>query len=391
MGHPPRARAPSPDADSGSEGPGGDEALSIRDAVDRLVEEHFPGAEVLELYRFGTDEAPDDLTAKAAGYGKPIRVRLREPSGDVRTVVLHTATANPFGHDRRADRAAEMILAYDTFRLIPRHVPALDVGAIANDGSLRSLRQTGEFYVLTSFAEGKVYAEDLRRLARDGRATDRDLARVEALGRYLVELHDATLELPSRDGEIAYARAIRDLLGSGEGIFGIVDGYPTDVPGASSRRLKRLEERCLDWRWRLRRQSERLVRTHGDFHPFNVLFDDEDELALLDASRGCLGDPADDLTAMAINFVFFALPEPSSWRDGFAHLWRRFWEVYLEARGEPVLAAAPPFLAWRALVVANPAWYPDIAPEVRDAILTLAERSLDSEAFDPGIAEELFP
>lgn len=359
--------------------------VSIRDAVDRLVAEHYPGADVVELYRFGTDEAPDDLTAKAAGYGKPIRIKLRDTDGEEHCVVLHTATANPFGHDRRADRAADMILAYDTFRMIPRHVAALDVGAIAKDGSLRSLRRTGEFYVLTAFAEGSVYAEDLRRLAQRGRADERDRRRAALLGRYLAELHE-----PIADGGVAYDRAIRDLVGSGEGIFGIVDGYPDEVPGVSPERLKRIEERCLDWRWRLRRRSERLVRTHGDFHPFNVIFDDDDNLALLDASRGCRGDAADDLTAMAINFVFFALPQPATWQRGFSALWHGFWDAYLDARGGSALEAAPPHLAWRALVLANPTWYPDISVEVRDAILTLAERALASDAFDPELAEGVF-
>jgi len=363
--------------------------FSIRRAIDRLVAEHYPGGEILDLHRFGTDEAPGDLTAKAAGYGKPIRIRLRDADGRERRVVLHTATANPFGHDRRADRAAEMILGYDTFSTIPRHVRAIDVGAIAHDGSLRSLRHTGEFYVLTTFADGHLYAEDLRRVAATGRSDERDRRRAAALGSYLAELHE-----PIPDGAVAWARAVRDLLGSGEGIFGIVDGYPADAPGASSERLRGIEERCLAWRWRLRDQPERLVRTHGDFHPFNVLFDSDDELALLDASRGCKGDAADDLTAMAINYLFFALPEPSSWRQGLAPLWSAFWESYRRGRGEEALAraleAAPPFLAWRALVVANPAWYPDAAVEVRDAMLTLAERALDAPALDLELVGELF-
>ena len=366
-------------------------ALSIRRAIDRLVAEHFPGAEVIGLHRFGTDEASDDTgvdsSAKASGYGKPILVRLRDAEGE-RRVVLHTATENPFGHDRRADRAAEMILAHDTFGDIPRHVRCLDVGAIANDGTLRSLRHTGEFYVLTTFAEGHLYAEDLRRIARTGQSDARDVRRAEHLGRYLAALHQPI------DDPVAWTRAVRDLLGSGEGIFGIVDGYPRDAVAAPPERLQALEERALRWRWRLRDQSARLVRTHGDFHPFNILFDDDDELAVLDASRGCKGDPADDLTALAINYVFFALPRRDSWSGGFEPLWNAFWESYRRARGEGDLAetlrAAPPFLAWRALVVANPAWYPDVSAQTRDAMLTLAERALDANAFDLEAVRELF-
>ncbi|MEQ9322127.1 MAG: phosphotransferase, partial [Polyangiaceae bacterium] len=291
-------------------------------------------------------------------------------------------------HDRRADRAADMILAYDTFGDIPRHVRAIDLGAIAADGSLRSLRQTGELYVLTTFADGHLYAEDLRRVARVGKCEERDVHRAAILGRYLAALHE-----PMEDA-VAWTRALRDLIGSGEGIFGIVDGYPADAPGVGADRLQRIEESCLRWRWRLRAEAPRIVRTHGDFHPFNILFDEQDELALLDASRGCKGAAADDLTALAINYVFFALPRRATWRTAFAPLWKAFWESYRLARGaeelERDLGMAPPFMAWRALVVANPAWYPDVTLETRDAMLTLAERALDADGLDLDEVEELF-
>ena len=52
---------------------------------------------------------------------------------------------------------------------------------------------------------------------------------------------------------------------------------------------------------------------------------------------------------------------------------------------------AAPFLAWRGLVVCNPAWYPHVSPEARDRVLSFVERALASERFDPASAEALFP
>jgi len=43
------------------------------------------------------------------------------------------------------------------------------------------LRDGGEFYLLTTFAPGTIYADDLRRIARTGAATDVDVARIDAL------------------------------------------------------------------------------------------------------------------------------------------------------------------------------------------------------------------
>jgi aminoglycoside phosphotransferase (APT) family kinase protein len=144
----------------------------------------------------------------------------------------------------------------------------------------------------------------------------------------------------------------------------------------------------VEWRWRLRRYTHRLARIHGDFHPFNLLFDG-DRLGLLDASRGCAGDPADDVTALAVNFPFFALAHPGSWARGFAPLWRRFWQRYLAGSSDELLEVAAPFFAWRAAVVCCPRFYPDLAPAARSTLLELAERALAAPRFVPEWADQV--
>ena len=42
-----------------------------------------------------------------------------------------------------------------------------------------------------------------------------------------------------------------------------------------------------------------------------------------------------------------------------------------------------PFFAWRALVLACPAWYPNLARTVRDRLLIFAERLLSGHQFLP--------
>jgi hypothetical protein len=352
----------------------------LREHLARL----YPGHHVVSLEPLAPDTgATKDSTTKAAGYGKPVRITLADEAGTPLELVWRVASANPYGHDRRADRAAAMLLAFDDFPQIPAHVRALDVGAIRGDGELVSIRDAGELYLLTTYAPGTLYAEDLRRIAKAGTATDRDVARVDALASYLAALH-VPIDEPAR-----YRRAIRDLIGSGEGIFGIVDGYPEDTPGAPSFRVQGIERRCAEWRWHLRGHEGRLCRTHGDFHPFNVVFDG-DQLALLDASRGTCGDPADDVTAMAVNFVLFALDAPHGWR-GLGPLWHRFWRTYLAARPDPSLTSvAPPFFAWRALVVCNPTFYPSLGAAGRHALLGLVESALGLGRLEPGWADELF-
>src|SRR5690606_13881923 len=52
---------------------------------------------------------------KVFGYGRPLLIEYEiEGEPDPVRVVLHTAPANQFGHENRADRAAQLLLAYDT-------------------------------------------------------------------------------------------------------------------------------------------------------------------------------------------------------------------------------------------------------------------------------------
>lgn len=316
--------------------------------------ELYPGATIVRVTALRDDETGGDAM-KALGYGRPLKIEL---SGS-RTAVFHTARPDDFGHDRRSDRTSNLMLAYDTYGKLPHHVAAIDMGLVRGDGALVSLERTGEPYLITSWVDGTLYADELRHAPQ--------VAHAETLARVLLEIH---AQPGSHAG--AYTRAIRDLLGHGEGIFGLVDSYPPGVVDPA--RLRAIEEACLAWRWKLRGQTHRLRRTHGDFHPFNIVFAG-DAVCLLDASRGSEGDPADDVACLTINYLFFNRPA----------LWDAFWRVYLAGDTCDVLAAVAPFYAWRALVLASPIWYPHLSADDRDRILGFAERALAAERFDPSV------
>ena len=179
-------------------------------------------------------------------------------------------------------------------------------------------------------------------------------------------------------------RRVRELLGHGECIFGVVDSYPGE-----NRLLEKIEHLCVEWRWKLKRRTHRLRQVHGDFHPWNLLFREGADFTALDRSRGEWGEPADDVTCLTLNYLFFSLQRTGRLEGDFETLWLRFWDRYLERSGDrEILEAAAPFFAWRALVMANPLWYPALDEALRKRLLGFALELLGEERFEPRRANE---
>jgi len=175
------------------------------------------------------------------------------------------------------------------------------------------------------------------------------------------------------------------VVGHGECIFGVADSYP-DHPEMNAL-LAGIEHRCLDWRWKLKRRTHRLRQVHGDFHPWNILFRDGADFSVLDRSRGEWGEAADDVTCLALNYLFFSLQRSGRLEGGFERLWRRFWERYLERSGDAeILEVAAPFFAFRGLVMANPLWYPALDAALRQKMLRFVAAVLGEARFDPARA-----
>ena len=104
---------------------------------------------------------------------------------------------------------------------------------------------------------------------------------------------------------------------------------------------------------------------------------------LLDRSRGEWGDPADDVSCLCINYIFFGLQRSGDLSGPFRELYDRFWQTYLAERDDAeMLDVIQPWFAWRALVVASPIWYPKISDAVRSKLLNFCEQILNCERFD---------
>jgi hypothetical protein len=330
---------------------------------------------ILNLKVLGESEEKD---IKGYGYGTPVQIDYTR-NGQTHRAVLHTISPGPFGHEHMADRAQMLLWDHKAFNLLPRHVHSIDAGAFRCDGSAVSLGDVEEFFVLTEYADGRCYIEDVTRMRDDCRLTGIDMARAEALCDYLVEIHRVEGSHPD-----LYVRRIRELIGHSECIMGLIDSYPPRRDIVDRCRLENIELRCVDWRWRLKDRVHRLRQVHGDFHPWNILFREGTDFVLLDRSRGEWGEAADDVTCLTMNYLFFSLQRSGRLDGNFESLFRRFWERYLEKSGDiEILQVAAPFFAFRGLVMAHPIWYPNLATDVRGKLFNFIEAVLAEEVFSP--------
>jgi Ser/Thr protein kinase RdoA (MazF antagonist) len=354
-------------------------ALIGQGALEPYLEGVLGGSvRVAALHPLGGKEAAAD--PKGFGYGEPFEVECVAGGVTRRLVVARTRPAQGFGHDYPADRAWQAIYAHEAYNSFPRHARSLDVGFVAASGQLVSARDAVEYFQVVEKVDGCLYWLDLDRLLH-APARQLDHERAMALGAFLASAHAVKHHEPT-----LYQRRIRELVGHGECLMGILDSYPHPYALLPAGDCEALERAAVSWRWKLRDRAHRLSRVHGDFHPWNLLFEDGLEFSVLDRSRGEWGEPADDVAALGINYLFYGLLKSDGREvaEPFLSLFGRFLSVYLASSGDSeILEVLPPFLMFRAVVIAHPRWYPDLTEPTRRALLDFARTMAEADAFDP--------
>jgi hypothetical protein len=340
--------------------------------------------EALRIYLKKEFRDVTDIDIRKLGsgvQGSGFLIELKTAEG-IKSYVIKMLLPAGLGHDYPSDRAAVFLLDLDEYGKLPKHVKALDVLAEKEDGSIKSIGGGKEYYLLMERESGTDYFHDLEEFSRKTRLDPGDVAKIKAMAAYLADIHSV-----KTDSRSLYWRKIRDTIGHGECLMGVFDTYP-DGP-LSYDEMAEIEKMCVDWRARLKPKVHRLSQIHGDFHPGNIWFKNSTDFILLDRSRGPWGDPADDITALAINYIFFSVKHHGSVTGPYLEGLNLFFEEYIALSGDLELPEVlAPFFAFRGIVVANPVFYPDLSTDARNKIFTFVRNVLSAERFEPGKVNE---
>ena len=312
------------------------------------------------------------IGAGVQGSGFLIEMKTRD---GIRSYVIKALIPEGLGHDYPSDRASVFLLDLDEYKNLPRHVKAVDVLSEMEDGSIKSIGGGKEYYLLMEKAEGINYFNDLSAFSKKESLDDMDVKKIKAMTSYLAEIHAV-----KKDSRTLYWRKLRDTIGHGECLMGVFDTYPDGI--LTYGEMADIIKKSVDWYARLKPKYRRLSQIHGDFHPGNIWFKTTTDFILLDRSRGPWGEPADDVTALTINYIFFSVKNHGDVRGAYLEGLNLFFDKYIKVSGDiEITEVVAPFFAFRGAVVANPVFYPELTLEQRRLIFKFVNNVLDDDRF----------
>jgi len=305
---------------------------------------------------FSSDIRIRDIKKLGEGFhGVGFLIDTVNKKGEEKRYFLKTLHEQGFGHEYASDRANVIIRALMDNNLLPNHVKVLDAGSVQEDGSLLSLGRPEEFFIVMEEGKGMEYWNDLDRIRDSGVLAKNDEEKIRIISDYLASIH--SVKYDGDNSKYLYKRVIRDFVGHGELMMGVIDTFPDKLDFVSNKELVEIVKKMVEWWNKIKYSNQRLTVVHGDFYPGNIWFDDK-KLVVLDRSRFRYGDPADDTTCFTMNLINYSVIACGEFRDSFKKLLELFFSQYLKKKNDPdIFKVSPLFYAFRAIVCIHPVFY----------------------------------
>jgi hypothetical protein len=205
-----------------------------RENLERYLSSVIPG----EVRVCAVRDLAGEEELKGFGYGVSLLIECVRDITEER-FVLHTISRSGFGHERRSDRASNLLLDHATFNDLPRHVRSRDVGALGERGTLISLGEAGEFFHLTDYAEEQEVADPQHRLERLGDVETRYRSLLERKEQVLPQTNredaERLLKLSEAQADArSDLRELREAISAGRSVLKSLDSAISTLRGAES-------------------------------------------------------------------------------------------------------------------------------------------------------------
>jgi hypothetical protein len=324
----------------------------------------------------------EKLGSGVLGTGYSIKFELNNKN---KILILKSLFKENLGMDHYSDRAASLIEAHDNYNKMDSHVKSIDVISQKENNDLVSIGDSKEFYILMEEAKGKNLFNDFEEAKKYGKLSIVTENKIKIISDFLVKLHKNKHKSIS-----LYRRKIRDTIGSGGSLIGILDMHPdSDFEKFKYEWIKIVNKSLIFWN-KSRNLHYRLCEIHGDYHPGNLWFEEE-KLIVLDRARGRFGEPADDITAFLVNPIMYSLILYNKFKGSFKEIFDVFWNNYFkQTTDREMRKIMAPYIAFRIAVVTNPIFYNDEyfggknrAYFVRKKLINFALNVLNDKEFDP--------
>lgn len=307
----------------------------------------------------------DKQRGKLHGMTHTIEITFTENDGSSGTCYLKLPEHSLFGERLGSDAVKEITWRLEGYPTILGHSLCIGAGGVTAQGDPVPLSMLfPAYFSIEQALPGTIYADKLQNFSEHTSRTEA-LRDVQSICAHMVRMHKPV----ERNGTALYRRMLREKLM--DPVFRLIDAdehYWSQRPAA---RME-VEHLFLGWRQRLWNLGRRIRVVHNDFHPWNILIK-SDGVALLGARSPGVGEPANDLAALMVNYVWFSYLTSNKFEGLYRDAYLAFWNTYLEMTGDiECLAALPPFLANRLLLFLDSAFYPGTG----DAVKARVERLL---------------
>ncbi|MFS8131021.1 MAG: phosphotransferase [Candidatus Dojkabacteria bacterium] len=284
--------------------------------------------------------------------------------------------------DYLADNVGYLLLQHQISQIHPTHINSIDVVCYGEEVRTVSIDGIENVFQVMEFAEGKSYIEFISKISKEETLSKQQKEIIENISSYMARIHEIKpMQLSDEIFKHYYWRHSQDYIGS-EVFMDIMDVWDNDKLLDAQGKTEMMTN-LFRIRESLRSEYKRCSMIHSDLHPDNIRVQEDLTIRPLDSARAMWGEPADDLTSMLANFIYFGLKNDGSLKGSYLEAYNLMLNKYIElTQDKDISKHAQLYLPVRLLILAHPDFFSSDTLELKNMLINFAKKILNDSHFD---------